>query len=66
MIYCIIKGKEAFIQSTHANNKGIITTFLHRGKGNVSADSFSINEFKTVEEFIKNRYSAKIINDLKS
>jgi hypothetical protein len=66
MIYCIIKGKKAFVQSTHANNSGIVTTFLYRGKGNVSADSFSINQFKTVEEFIKSRYSAKIINDLES
>ena len=62
MIYCIIKGKEATVQHTHPNNQGIITTFLNRGIGNVSASSFCLSDFKSVEDFLKKEYGAKIIN----
>ena len=62
MIYCIIKGKKTYVQHTHANNQGIISTFLYRGKGNVSAASFSLNDFYSVEDFLKSKYDASIID----
>jgi hypothetical protein len=62
MIYCIIKGKQATVQHTHANNRGIITVFLNRGLSNTSARSFSTLEFESVEEFLLHEYGAQIIN----
>ena len=64
MIYCIIKGKKATVQHTFPNNRGIITTFLYRGVGNVSARSFSIDDFESTEDFLKSEYNAKIIESL--
>lgn len=64
MIFCIIKGKNATVQHTHANNRGIITTFLYwSGKGNISANSFSLNDFESVEDFLINEYGAKFIKE---
>ena len=62
MIYCIIKGKKASVQYTHANNQGIVTIFIYRGKGNVSPDSFSLQEYKNVNEYLKKKYSANFLN----
>lgn len=64
MIYCIIKGKKYKVQHTHPNNNGFITTFLYRGNGNVSPNSFSLNDYSNVETFLKKNYNAKIIDDL--
>ena len=64
MVYCLINGKQCKVQHTHANNKGIITTFLYRGKGNVSPNSFSLEDFNSVESFLKQTYNAKITKDL--
>lgn len=62
MIYCIIKGKKASVQHTHPNNQGLVTVFIYRGKGNVSPRSFSLQEYKSVEYFLKKEYSAEFLN----
>lgn len=62
MIYCIINGKGATIQHTHPNNQGRITTFLNRGVGNISVNSFSLEDFDSVEDFVKNEYGAKLLD----
>lgn len=62
MIYCIIKGKKASVQYTHPNNHGIVTVFVYRGKGNISTSSFSLQEYKDLEDFLKKRYSAEFLN----
>ena len=65
MIYCLIKGRDCIVQHTFPNNKGIITLFLIRGNSsNVSCGSFSMNEFKNIEEFLIFEYGAKIVNNL--
>ena len=56
MIYCLINGKKAQVQHTHANNRGIITTFMYRGKSNCSARSFSLEDYASVEDFLKKEY----------
>ena len=64
MIYCLIKGKEARVQHTHPNNRGIITTFMYSGNGCCSPNSFSLEDFESVEEFLKHEYPAlDIISD---
>ena len=50
------------VQHTHPNNRGIITTFLYRGNSNVSARSFCLSDFKSVEDFLKKEYGAKFID----
>lgn len=64
MIYCVIKGKDCAVHHTHPNGRGIITTFMYNGKGCVSPGSFSLDEFDSVEDFLKSRYNAKIIERL--
>ena len=54
---------EATCQHTHANNRGIITTFVNRGRGNVSARSFSLADYNSVEEFLKSEYPNVKIDD---
>lgn len=56
MIYCQLNGENCRVQHTHPNSRGIITTFFYWGNGCVSPDSFSLEDFKDVKEFIESRY----------
>ena len=56
MIECTLNGKDCHVHHTFPNNSGQISTFMHRGKGNVSARSFNKRDFNTVEEFLKSEY----------
>lgn len=67
MIYCIINGKNHYrVQHTHANNKGFITTFfyLEKGTGSVSANSFNLSEYDSVEDFLRAEYKAELVEKL--
>jgi hypothetical protein len=51
-----INGNPARCIYTHANGRGIITTFVYRNQGNISSRSFCLSDFKTVEEFLIHEY----------
>ena len=69
MIYCTINGKNTRVIHTHPNNQGIITLFFQwdidwerRKSGGVHADSFSLADFLSVEDYLKNSGNYKNVH----
>lgn len=49
--------KEGFVNFTHANNSGQITTFFYSGgKACCSPRSFNLKDFGSVIDFLKSEY----------